>query len=132
MRVEFSLKVPDVLADTELGVPWELVGGNELLLILRLKFRLGSGQRNRSEGVRCFHAQVDGQLVLPALSRADALGRDRCDPASAHTLGDFRNQTLLGWPASLINGENVGVHLRVLNDHTSNKSGKIDDVNSRH
>jgi len=55
-----------------------------------------------------------------------------CYLASAKSCVALSYDTFLSWFASFIDGENVRIDLRILDNDTADESSKIDDMNSRH
>lgn len=87
MVIEFALQRPDVLSDTELGMPRELLLLDEfVLLILILKLLLLSSQCHSFEGIRCLHAEVNGEGLLPSLGFTDVTLSYASNHACAHAL----------------------------------------------
>ena len=133
MRVEFYLERTYALSDAELGVPWELLLLNQfVLLVLIFQLLLLRSQRHSLESIRGRHAEVDSKSRFPAFCFADLISFNALDLARAHALGDLSNDTLLRGLARLVNGEDVGVYLRVFNHNSSDKSGQVNDMNRRH
>ena len=129
VRIEFTFQRANVLSDAELGMPWELLFLNQfVLLILILQFLLLCSQWHCSEGIRGLHTQINCKSLLPALHVGDLVSCDTLDLSSAHALGHFSDDALLGRLSCLVNREDVRVHLRILDHNTSYKARQINDM----
>ena len=110
-------------------MPWELLLFGKLFLLLGFELLLGSSHGDGFEGIRCFHAQVDSKLLLPALAIADGIIRNRCNLSCAHSLGHLGDQAFLRRLARLVNRKDVRVDFWIFDDDASDKSRQIDYVN---
>ena len=127
--IELCVKLSDILADSSLGMPWELSLFLQFLLFFGLEgLQLLWRQWDCLEHIGCLHQQIDGEELAPPLLISHSLCWHGGDLTSANTLGNLSQESLLSGLASLVNRKDVRVHAWGLNHHTSHQSSQVNHM----